>query len=93
MKIVIDIGDEDLHKAIGQQLDARIAAISDEHIAKRVKDVIETKFGRVDMPIEKEIAKAATKCISEHLGSSYNAERIVKEALASAAMQIIKEKR
>ena len=44
MKVVIELNDHDLHKAIGQQLDAAVASFIQGRIDRIVNDVLEKRW-------------------------------------------------
>lgn len=91
MKLVIQIEDATLEAAISKQLGSTIADLTSARIEAEVSRILAIKFDRVtDAQIEKAIGNAAAQFIKGN-GNTYDIERRVKDALASAAKEAIRE--
>lgn len=90
MKIVIELNDQDLHKAIAEQVNKQVASLSGEYIIGKVNDILSLKFGRIDAAaVERFVQQAAEKAVKDVTNRSFN-DGVVREALASAALKIMK---
>lgn len=89
MKIVVELNNEDLHKAIGNQLQEAVSRVVHEKIEGYVEKIIEVKFGRVDFVIEKVVQRMLDAHAKNN--SSWNANYMDK-VFAAASEKYIKDK-
>ncbi len=96
MKITLEINDETLHKAIGQQLDATIAAFMERELNRRIEDIVKTKFDRIGPnSFEEAMQHAATDLIQSSIcfnenPTPYSLRQRVQAIMASEAQALIK---
>ncbi len=94
MKITVEINDADLHKAIGQQLDAAIARVVSEKIEAKVDEIMEVKFGRVDKgQFQTALQNAAIVTIRREFNDNeWQLSQAVRRYFSEAAINLIKDK-
>lgn len=91
MKIVIELNDADLRKAIDEQLSKAIAGMADNIITEKINSILEVKFKRInDAGVDAAVAHAAKLAVEKVANSGYN-NSAIRDALAAAAARVIKE--
>ena len=90
MKIVVEINDETLTKAIGNQLQEAVGREVSRRLEADVAKILDTKLERVDNVI----ATAVNKLLAEHLKrrQNYNDRDGLEKYFESAALAVVKEK-
>lgn len=90
MKLTIELNDNDLRKAISEQIGATVSSIANEMIVSRVTEVLNARLGRVtDLSVETAIRDAAREAVTKVINKGYN-DAVVRGALADAAERVIK---
>lgn len=94
MKLTIEINDETLKNAIGQQLERVVATEVREQIAMVVDKVLNTKLERFnDDVMSKRIENAAIKMLTNSLGNQvWGRENVLRGIIERAATNIVREK-
>ena len=92
MKIVIELNDADLRKAVDEQIGKAIAGLADQVINEKINSILDLKFKRInDAGIDAHVAHAAKLAVEKVVNAGFN-NSPVREALAAAALKLIKEK-
>lgn len=87
MKLVVELNDSDLRKAVADQVGRAIASITDDLIREKTNEILTIKFGRVDEKmIEAAIDKAALAVVR-----TTNNERSTWGSIVSLARTSIQE--
>jgi len=90
MKIVIELDDHDLRRAIDQQLAKVISGLGTEHITKEIDRVLGVKFNRItEGGVRESVQAAADQAVGKVISRGYN-DSIIRDALAKAALEVIK---
>lgn len=91
MKIVIELNDADLRKAVDEQIGKAIAGLADQVINEKINSILEVKFQRIsEAGVDAAVAHAAKLAVEKVTNTGHN-NYVVREALAVAATRIIKE--
>lgn len=90
MKLTIEINDETLNQAIGNQLKELVSRLVHEKIKEQVTHIMATKLDRADSVIQ----KAVDEMLKDHLKrrSRYNDADGLGGYIDAAAMRVVKEK-
>lgn len=91
MKIVIELNDDSLHRAVSQQVDRAIAELAKDVIGKRIDEILAKKFERVDAArIDSVLAAAAAKVFTDNTKGYKELEFKINSALAGAARELVR---
>lgn len=92
MKLTIELNDNDLKKAIDEQVAKGIAELTTASIKAQVDQILKIKFERVtDNLVLETLRTAADQAVRSVTSRSYN-DAVVRDAIAQAAMKLLKEK-
>ena len=95
MKIVIEINDETLHKAVEQQLGAVVSQFTDSIIQAKIHEITDKKLARIgESDVQLALTTAANEQIDRILGprggNTWQRDQKIKSYIADAAVAAIK---
>ena len=90
MKLSIEINDELLHKAIGDQLQATVSRLVHEKIEEKVESIMDTKLERVDGVLKKVVDAVVVKHLQSK--SKWNDPSGLEGYINAAVLVAVKDK-
>lgn len=89
MKIVIELSDGDLHRAIEAQIGKAVALATNDVLSSKIDEVIAKKFDRIDAKdVQAIVGKAAADLVRGKGG--WELDQQVRTALANAAKELVR---
>lgn len=90
MKLIIELNDADLKRAIDEQVSKLIADMTGESIKAQVNRILAVKFERVNQDnVQASIDEAASRAVLAVTSRGYD-NSIIRAALATAAEKLLK---
>lgn len=93
MKFSIDVDESAVRAAIKGQMDAAIAAITEEEVSKAIREIFSVKLDRLTTEaLDAAFAKAAEEHLRKHLGDSvHSRHQATTRLIGDAATRVIKQ--